>query len=218
MWNLEGDKRSGTKNKNMNGKFIVFEGIDGCGKSTQAELLAKFLEERGEKVLFTREHTRDLAAGKLIEEVVNKKVTLPPDALQMLFVVDRLDHTQKVIKPALDEGKTVICDRYFWSTIAYSNLIGKMDYFYRIQKKVVLIPEMVVLVDIDPDLAMERMGKRGKDLTIFEKIEKLKKIREGYKWLAKRFKKKCVVVDGSKTVEEIHSDIVNKLKKLKILE
>lgn len=191
----------------MRERFIVLEGIDGCGKSTQAEMLVKYFEGKGKSVALTREHTRDLAAGQLIDQIVNHQGELVPVAMQLLYVVDRIDHTARCIRPPLDEGKIVVCDRYFWSTVAYSNLCGEQEWFLRIQKHVIIEPDLTIWVDIDPELAMERMGKRGKDFTIFEKIEKLKKIREGYQWLADKYKKKCLVVDGSGTPEEIHQRV-----------
>ena len=192
-------------------KFIVFEGIDGCGKSTQAELLAEYLKKEGKDVVQTREHTRDLSAGKLIDQIVNHQGQLVPVAMQMLYVVDRIDHSARVIKPALVEGKIVISDRYWWSTIAYSNLCNQKEYFLKIQREVIIKPDVVIWVDLKVKTALERMGSRGKNPTIFEKEKKLKKIRKGYRWLAKKFPKNCIVVDGSKSIEEIHQEIVKKL-------
>lgn len=199
--------------KTKKARFIVFEGIDGCGKSTQAELLAEYLKKKGQAVELTREHTRDLPAGKLIEEMVNRRCTLAGKAQQLLYVVDRIDHTEKVVKPALDSGKTVISDRYWWSTVAYSNLNDQKEYFLRIQKGVVLEPDIVVWVDLRPKVALERMNGRAKQLTIFEKQKKLRKIRKGYRWLKEKYPEQCLVVDGSKSITEIHQKIVSIMEK-----
>lgn len=199
------------------GLFIVFEGIDGSGKSTQLEMLAEYLKKKGVDVELTREHTRDLSAGRLIDQIVNRQGQLVPVAMQLLYVVDRVDHTARVIRPALDGGKTVISDRYFWSTIAYSNLCDKKEYFLKIQKEVTMKPDVIIWVDLPPKVALQRMGGRTKALTIFEKRKKLQKIRKGYQWLAEKFPKQCIVVDGSKTINEIHLRVVGELLKRKVI-
>ncbi|MDD5047666.1 MAG: dTMP kinase, partial [Methanoregulaceae archaeon] len=104
------------------GKFIVFEGLDGSGQSTQVKLLADFLKNKNIKVLATKEPTLDSAAGRLIRKALDKKTKILPKKFQELYAQDRKEHLNKVIIPNLEKGKTVISDRYFFSSFAYGSL------------------------------------------------------------------------------------------------
>src|SRR4030043_67748 len=106
------------------GKFIVIEGLDGSGQSTQTGLLRDFLIKKGQEVILTKEPTRDSEAGKKIKEILDEKIRIEPQKLQDLFAQDRKEHLEKLIVPALKEGKTVISDRYFFSTFAYGAADG----------------------------------------------------------------------------------------------
>lgn len=190
-------------------KFVVIEGIDGCGKSTQMEML----KEKLKRVVFTREHTRDGPVGKLIEKVVNRREKIDAVALQLCFVADRIDHVKRVVEPELRKGKIVISDRYYWSTVAYGSLVADKEWLLSVNEKVVRKPDLVILIDIEAKTAVERMrGTRDKK-TIFEKRKKLRKIRETYWWLAKKYKKCCVVIDGTKKPEIVNQEILGVLKK-----
>jgi len=195
------------------GKFIVFEGIGGCGKGTQAEKLRQVLAERGRSVLLTCEHTRDTPTGQLIEEIIKKRApSIEADALQMLFVADRINHTQRVILPALDEGKIVIGDRYRGSTIAYARE-EKRDYYDEIQKRVTLAPDLVIVLDLDPAEAVRRVNGRG-DADIFDQVEKMKKCRESYDWYATESGDKCVWVEAGGSVEEVSRRVLKEVEKV----
>jgi len=191
-------------------KFIVFEGIDGSGKSTQARMLAEALEKRGRMVLLTAEHT-DGAAGKLVEEVVRKKQKLDPLALQMVFVADRIDHTNGVIRPALDEGVTVVSDRYYGSTVAYGAAVADRKWLLRLNKRVSVVPDLTFWVDVPAGVAMERMNLRGDERTIFEKTEKLVKVASVYKWLVDN-EENWVRVRGEEDAKMIHKEIMREIK------
>jgi dTMP kinase len=190
--------------------FIVLEGIDGSGKSTQARMLAKDLEKRGMRVLLTAEHT-DRAAGKLVEEVVRRRQNLDPLALQVLFIADRIDHTNGVIRPALGEGAVVISDRYYGSTVAYGADVADREWLLELNKKVSLEPDLTFWVDVPAEVAMERMNLRGDERTIFEKTEKLKRVTSVYKWLADN-EKDWVRVRGKGEAETIHKKIMREIK------
>lgn len=198
---------------NKEGKFIVFEGIGGCGKGTQAEKLRQKLTEKGYGVLLTCEHTRDTPTGQLIEEIIKKRVpSIEADALQILFVADRVNHTKRVIGPALRQGKIVIGDRYKGSTIAYARE-EKRDYYNEIQKRVTLAPDLVIILDLDPTEAVRRVNDRG-DADIFDQAEKLKKCREGYEWYAKNSGDKCTWIDGSGGIEEVHHRVLKSVEEV----
>jgi len=110
--------------KNTNkGKFIVFEGLDGSGQSTQAGLLKDFLLEKGYEVILTKEPTIESEAGRKIRKVLDKKLNLSPKELQELFAQDRKEHLENIIIPALKQGKMVISDRYFSLVLLLEQLI-----------------------------------------------------------------------------------------------
>lgn len=194
------------------GKFIVIEGIDGCGKSTQMELLEKRLRKRKSSIVFTQEHTRGGVAGRAIERVVHRKSKLPPLALQFLFVADRIDHLKKVVEPALKEGKTVISDRYSWSTIAYGSLVADTEWLWQLHRYC-LAPDLVILIDVPARAAVERIFDGREDLTIFEKRKKLRRIRKTYLWLANKFKDSSVIINGVGGPTKIHEQIYQVVKK-----
>ena len=183
------------------GKFIVFEGIDGSGKSLQLKLLRKKLPE----AVFTQEHTQGVV-GKLVERVLNKEVSLNPVSLQLLFVADREDHLQKVVVPAIEKGKIVVSDRYFWSTVAYGGLVAPKEWLLQVNR-ICLPPDLVIFLDVSPQTALKRIGKRREKKTIFEEKKKLVKIRKNYYWLVDQFPKRAAVVDGEQSPERVHQEI-----------
>jgi dTMP kinase len=200
----------------MRGKFIVFEGIGASGKDTQMELFEQYLKEKKVKALITREHTRDTPTGILIEKILKKQEKqINPEALQLLFISDRRNHFTKVIEPALNEGKLVIGNRYYAVNVAYSKVEWRQK-FLKINKMVVKKPDLVIIIDTPPKVAIERMNKRG-DPDIFDQLETMKKCREGYLWYAKNSGDKCVLVDGTGTKEEVFNRILIEINKLNII-
>ncbi|NPA86380.1 MAG: dTMP kinase [Candidatus Diapherotrites archaeon] len=198
-------------------RFIVFEGIDGSGKTTQALLLHHWLSRRGYKVLLTEEPTRDLLTGYFVKILLRSKDRYPPITYLSLFLLDRLAHQEKEIKPALQEGKVVISDRHHFSTLAYQTAMGIerevidrltdfifQDFFW---------PDLVIYIDLPPEEAMKRVESRGKTSSeLFEKIEFLRKVRENYLKLAEEYN--FLVVDGQRNPVSIHEEIVKKLEPL----
>ncbi len=197
------------------GKLIVFEGIDGCGKGTQLRKLEIFLTKNGIDNLLTCEHSRDLAIGKLIEKIVNREETVDPLALQLCFTADRVDHYKKVIEPAIKLGKIVICDRYYGSTVAYTEK-SKKEIMLKVNENVVAKADLTFFLDIDPALAIKRIAKGREIKTIFEKTKKLEECRKSYWWFFKQIREK-IVIDGSKDEDVIHQEIISSLKNKKII-
>ncbi|MGI5840689.1 MAG: dTMP kinase [Patescibacteria group bacterium] len=186
------------------GRFIAVEGIDGSGKSTQAKRLQEMMVAGGADVVLTREHTLTGAAGETIERVVTKKQVIHPRALQYMFVADRIDHSEGFIKQALTSGRSVVSDRYYWSTVAYGAAVWDKRKLLDLNLEAGLEePELWVLVDIDPRVAMVRMAKGRSDSTIFEKEDKLAAARKIYLELAKEFEERTFVVDGDCKEERI---------------
>ena len=193
------------------GKFIVFEGLDGCGKGTQIRETKNFYEISGKEVIVTCEHTRDLPVGKLIEETVNGGEKMDPLALQLCFTADRVDHYKKVIEPALNEGKIVISDRYYGSTVAYTE-DDKKELMLNLNESVVPRADLTIILDVDAATAMNRIEAGRAQKTIFEKLEKQEKCRQSYVWFANKVGDSVVVVNGLGTVEEVRDRIIGEIK------
>jgi len=187
------------------GKFIVFEGLDGSGQTTQAKLLAAFLKRKGLDVLVTKEPTLGSAAGKLIRKVLDGKKKIPPQKLQELYAQDRKRHLGKVVIPALKKGKIVISDRYFFSSFAYGSLEVPLNFLLKLNDKF-LLPDITFFIDSKPKTSFLRVKKRGKKLTFFEEENKLKKVDQNYKKILKKFKN-VVIIDGEKRIPQVHQEI-----------
>lgn len=177
--------------------FIVFEGIDGCGKSTQARMLAEWLESRGLPVLLTAEPTKTKLGG-LIREILSGREEIDPNALALLFTGDRYEHLATEILPALGEGKIVICERYYYSTIAYQVAQGVDRPWIFEMNKYATNPDLVIFIDVKPKLAMSR--KAGEE--IFEERAFLEKVYNEYVKFADMQR-----VDGSKDTQAVFEKV-----------
>ncbi|WP_297438928.1 dTMP kinase [Thermococcus sp.] len=194
--------------------FIVMEGIDGAGKSTQARLLAEWFEEQGYETVLTKEPT-DTAFGKLIRRLVLTGgregiidgARISHEAEALLFAADRAEHVHKLIKPSVESGKVVISDRYFYSSLAYQWARG-LDLEWLVDlNRFAIRPDLTVLLDLPVKESMKRINGRSIK-TEFDKIAELqKKVRENYLQLAKRFPE-VRIVNALADVEDIHNDIV----------
>jgi len=188
------------------GKFIVFEGPDGAGTSTQAELLFKYLKEKGQKVHLTKEPTHSLIGG-LIESQIAGDWKSSPECLQLLFTADRAYHLEKEIIPLLKRKITVICVRYFLSTLAYGGLeIKDEKWLMEINKKFIL-PDLTFLLKVSPKICLERISKERFHKELFEKEEKLKKVLKNYLKLAKKFKNVYIINSRERSIQEVFQEI-----------
>ena len=201
---------------NLSGKFISFEGIDGCGKSTQAKILSTELTARGNKVLLTREPGGSEGA----EEIRNLLLTGNPDRWSaeteiLLFTAARRDHLERTILPALQSGTTVICDRFADSTRVYQgvtrgdlrDLVDQLD-----EAMIPRQPDITFLIDLDPNIGLTRALERSNTEARFEEfgLEMQIKLREGFLNLANEFPKRFMVVDGNRSEAEV-SQTISKL-------
>lgn len=194
------------------GKFIVFEGPDGSGQTTQANLLKDYLEKKGFEMVLTKEPTLDSGAGREVRRILNEEITVPPTYLQELFAEDRAEHLRHTIVPSLKSGKIVISDRYLLSSLAFGTADGAtLNYLIRLNKEF-LEPDLTFLLKVPPKTCIERIKKRGIKQTLFEKEKQLEKVWNVYKKLARRFAN-IVVIDGEKSIEEIHQKIRQIVKK-----
>lgn len=195
------------------GKFIVFEGIDGSGKSTQMKFLADRLQERGIKVRLTLEPTYGLV-GDTLHRILSGEIKADPKVTAALFVADRLDHltnSQDGVLKSLDRGEIVICDRYYFSSYAYQSTEVPSEWVFDANRLCAetLKPDATVFIDISPQTAMERINANRESVEIYETEEKLTKIRKSYFDAFEKMKdtENVVVVNGERTVEEIAEDI-----------
>ena len=193
--------------------FITFEGVEGSGKSTQAKLLAEHLSQQGHKVSLTREPGWG-QLGELIRKVILDNRDLDLDAFSelCLFCADRAQHVRDFMRPKLDAGEIVICDRYFDSTIVYQGYGRKLD--KRLVNKVAksstldLIPDITFLLNLPVKTGLTRLQSRG-DITKMdeEPVEFHELIRQGYMLLAKREPNRIRNINADRDVLDIHSDI-----------
>lgn len=197
------------------GKFFVFEGLDGSGQSTQAELLKDFFIKEGYQVILTKEPTQGSEAGKRIKEILEKKIKIDPIGLQKLFARDRKEHLKNTIIPALKEGKTVISDRYFFSSFAYGTADGAdLEELIKLNDDF-LLPDLTFILKARPEICIKRIEERGNSKTLFENKEKLAKVWEVYEILLNRFGN-VYMIKGEKPIEEVFEEI-KKIIILKIL-
>ena len=196
------------------GKFIVFEGLDGSGQSTQARLLEEYFKKQDRKVLLTKEPTIRSRAGKKIKAVLEEKIKIDPLELQKLFIKDRAEHLRKKIIPALKSGKIVICDRYFFSTLAFGGLNVPMEKLIALNEKFIY-PDIIFFLKVRPEECLRRINKRGEGIKFFEKIDKMRKALKNYQKAIKLFKN-VLVINGGKPIKEIHQKIISSLKTRKI--
>jgi len=195
-------------------KFITFEGGEGCGKSTQLSLLHEALEKAGIPAIKTREPGGSPGAETIRNLLVSgDKDAWDPLAETLLFYAARLDHVERVIKPALAAGKHVLCDRFADSTFVYQG-IGKNLTIPRIRElhQFALgdfMPDLTFILDIDPVIGLERAAKRRGNETRFESMDLgfHQKVRKGFLELAKKEPERCIIINANRNIDLIHNEI-----------
>ena len=201
------------------GHFISFEGIDGSGKSTQAKVLTKTLEDLGHNVVLTREPGGSIGA----EEIRRLVLQGDPDRWSaeseiLLFTAARRDHLEKTILPALDAGKIVICDRFADSTRMYQGL-SRGDLRSLVNELHSLMiprdPDLTVLIDLDPKLGLTRAKSRNTAEERFEDfgISLQEKMRVGFLNLAEEYAERFRVIDGQRDIDVIAADVLSVVQK-----
>lgn len=190
--------------------FIVFEGLDGSGQSTQTKLLGRYLLKKGYQVVLTKEPTLDSQAGRKIREALDEKIKIESAKLQELFAQDRKEHLKNLIIPALKKGKIVISDRYFFSSFAYGSIDLDLEWLIKLNKNF-LMPDLTFILATRPEICLERIKNRGEEIKLFEKKEKLEKVWQNYQLLSQRFKN-IYFVDGEKSIREVFQQVKKILK------
>lgn len=199
----------------MTGIFITFEGGDGAGKTTQAELLASWIAERGIEVVRTRE-PGGTRLGVALRELLLHGDHVDARAEALLYAADRAQHVATVVRPALERGAAVVQDRYIDSSLAYQGAGRPLDatQVRRISEWATdgLWPHLTVLLDVDPALAVERREQDGgrADRLEAEAREFHRAVREGFRALAAADPDRYLVLDAARPVDELHADIVGR--------
>jgi len=204
-----------------NAKFITFEGIDGCGKSTQAKLLLEYMNKSGVETILVRE-----PGGTNISELI-REILLHSSSGQMgdrteslLMTASRTQLTQEVIIPNMDQGKFVIADRYSDSTLAYQGGGRNLDIEWLIELNnyatFTLLPDITFFVDIRSEEALRRQDS-NKDRIEGEGIEFQARVRKTYHELAERFNDRYVILDGYGEIGDIHQKVLNEMIRRKFI-
>ena len=205
----------------MTGLFITFEGGEGCGKSTQIAALKARLEAMGQTVVQTRE-PGGTALGESVRNLLQYDDAgqgMSPEAELLLFAASRAQHVRELIAPAIAEGQIVLCDRFLDSTTVYQGVARAID-----SKKVDTInqfaigdtnPDLTILIDLPPEIGLARVHARSDgqlDRMEKEAIEFFHAVRQGYLDLAKSEPKRFLVLDGSQSVEDLETQIWQKVE------
>lgn len=209
------------------GVFVVIEGTDGSGSSTQCELLRRDLRRTGRSVLLTKEPTRG-PAGAIVQLALDRRLHGPnrhfysssgerePAAseldfhtMALLYAADRMDHVEGVIKPALDQGWVVISDRYVLSTMAYQGLHLDVDWLLEINRYA-LLPDLTLFLDVPPSHTQLRMKAERLTVEANDAKPKQERIRDSYRWFIRTFGSRLgriETIDASATVSSVRAQI-----------
>ena len=196
------------------GLFITLEGVDGSGKSTQANALGEALNKNGNIAILTRE-----PGGSVGAELIRKLLVegdpnrWSPETEMLLFTAARRDHFEKTIRPALERGKIVISDRFADSTRVYQgatrgDLRALVDQLHQLM--IGYEPDLTLIIDVDPQESLARGLARGSGEDRFEDfgLDFQKKLRQGFLKLGNDFDKRCKIIDGTRSVDDISSEIL----------
>lgn len=196
------------------GKFITFEGCDGCGKSTQLKLLSAYLEQENVPHIFTREPGGGKISESIREILLNgKNAEMTDDCEALLYAAARMQHLADRVAPALAEGKLVVCDRYVDSSLAYQAYARGLGVEFISQINAQALkkyrPDVTIFIDLTPEAAFKR--KHGADEN--DRLEQAgmafhERVYAGYKALAAQEPDRIVCVDGNKTPQEIFADVL----------
>jgi len=203
------------------GMFITFEGCEGCGKSTQSELLKQYLQDKGFNVILTREPGGNIVAEKIRSILLNPNFKIASMCELFLYEAARIQHLYDIIKPNLEKGNIVICDRFTDSTVAYQGFGRKID--VKIIEKINDIategikPNLTIYLDIIPKTGIER-AKIKQDFTNGDRIEReaLKfhnNVRKGFLNLVKKYPKRIKKIKTQETIQQTHKLIIKEIEK-----
>lgn len=194
----------------MKGLFITFEGADGCGKTTQLKLLAEYLNNKGSEIVITREPGGKGIGERIREILLNYDGEVSSNCEAFLFLADRAQNIDIIVKPAIESGKVVLCDRHTDSTLAYQGYGRGVDLERaKMLNKIAtsgLVPDLTFVFDVDVETSMSRVGK-NKDRMESAGIEFHNKVRNGYLEIAKQEPDRVKVIDANDSIENIFEQI-----------
>jgi dTMP kinase len=201
------------------GRFLVLEGIDGAGTTTQAANIQQWLEARGVQAVVTREPSegpvgvtiRHALRGRLRLPEVAGGGELPKETIALLFAADRLDHIEAEIKPALERGIWVISDRYVQSSIAYQGTLIELDWVEEINRYAIGA-DLTLFLRIEADVALQRIGTSRVQTDIFETKELLERIAHGYDQYYSKHPAAATVLDGSRPLADVTESVYASLE------
>lgn len=197
--------------------FIAFEGLDGSGKSTQVKLLSDKLKKEGHKVYTTFEPT-DSFIGKIVRDIFKHKIEADHKTIAALFLADRLNHLQNKtigILKQMEEGYTVISDRYYFSSYAYHGTHVDIDWVIKANSLCaeLLRPDLNIFVDVPPDICMQRLNKGRNAIELYEDLENLHSVKGKYFEAFDKLEhvENIFITNGNRSPEIIFNDIWNKV-------
>ena len=202
---------------NSSGRFITLEGGEGAGKSTQIQVVKDYLEARGIDVIVTREPGGTPVGQEIRNLLVSgDKDKWSPLSETLLILADRAAHLERIIRPALADGKYVVCDRFFDSTRAYQGIAGGLglEVIHNLQQPVLVttLPDVTLLLDIDPEKGLSRAQERGGDLRFESKtLAYHQTLRQAFLDFAKQEPERMVVIDADRDIEAVSTDIITVL-------
>lgn len=195
----------------MKGPFIVFEGLDGAGTTTQLGLLQGWIERTYRKRVYTTREPSGGPAGMLLQLAIRRRVTLDPQTLALLFAADRVDHLKSEVIDRLETGTPVLCDRYYLSSYAYQlrDMPDRLEWLETINAGAIT-PALTLLIDAPAEVCMERIRASRWTTELFENVDRLRAVRENYLTIARERlsqRERIEIVDGARTPEAVHADV-----------
>lgn len=198
------------------GLFITVEGTDGSGKTTQLSLLKEYLIKAGHDVLFTREPGGTPISEKIRAIILDKKnAEMAPMTEAFLYAASRAQHIVQIIKPALEHGKIVVCDRFVDSSIAYQGYGRQLGECVSVINGYAIdswVPDITFYLHVDPERGKQRINAHSLDRLEGEDEAFYARVHDGYLALEKEFPKRIIRIDASRTVEEVWKDIEKHIK------
>jgi dTMP kinase len=207
------------------GKFIVFEGLDGSGQTTQANLLTKWImEKRSQSAYYTKEPS-DGPIGLMLRLFLSRRLYCAPDngngnprrpdetTMALCFAADRADHIHNEISPKLKDGVHVIADRYYHSSLAYQSVEAELAWIREINRNIIR-PDLTLFLDVPPAICMKRMQSRWK-VELYEDLDNLEKVRNNFLLTIENSKvegERIEVINGHQSPKDVHRDIVQAVK------
>ncbi len=207
------------------GKLIVLEGLDGCGSTTQAKLLVQWLSKQGREAHYTKEPTA-VPLGSQLQLHIARRLQAAPrerplqalneDAVALAFAADRMDHIQNEIGPFLEDGITIVADRYYLSSFAYQSVSSDYNWVKTINSRAIR-PDITFFLSVPPAICKRRMEKQRLHVELYEEVDKLREVEERYLFSIRDLLRDGEVirpVNGDRPINEVQNDIVRAVRPL----